>query len=122
MSLWTDLGSKVSFLDAELHDRIFAYSSHLPHVVAYALLNTLKGLEQDDIDLFSGGGLGEFLRLVSSSPEMWADIFLMNGKNIALAIDDLVKNLNILQNKIENDPEGLQDLLSQLKAFKESNY
>jgi prephenate dehydrogenase len=53
---------------------------------------------------------------------MWADIFLMNGKNIALAIDDLVKNLNILQNKIENDPEGLQDLLSQLKAFKESNY
>ena len=122
MSLWTDLGSKVSFLDAELHDRIFAYSSHLPHVVAYALLNTLKGLEQDDVALFSGGGLGEFLRLVSSSPEMWADIFSMNGKNIALAVDDLVKNLNILQNKIENDPEGLQDLLSELKAFKESNY
>ena len=96
MSLWQELGSKVSVLDAELHDQIFAYSSHLPHVVAYALLNTLKELEQDDLALFSGGGLGEFLRLVSSSPEMWANIFSMNGKNISLAIDDLVKNLNIL--------------------------
>ena len=105
-----------------MHDQIFAYSSHLPHVVAYALLNTLKELEQDDLALFSGGGLGEFLRLVSSSPEMWANIFSMNGKNIALAIDDLVKNLNILQNKITNDPERLQDLLSELKVFKESNY
>ena len=122
MSLWQELGSKVSVLDAELHDRIFAYSSHLPHVVAYALLNTLKEIEQDDLALFSGGGLGEFLRLVSSSPEMWADIFSMNGKNIALAINDLVKNLNILQNKIANDPESLQDLLSELKVFKESNY
>ena len=122
MSLWQELGSKVSVLDAELHDRIFAYSSHLPHVVAYALLNTLKEIEQDDLALFSGGGLGEFLRLVSSSPEMWADIFSTNGKNIALAISDLVKNLNILQNKIANDPESLQDLLSELKVFKESNY
>ena len=122
MSLWQELGSKVSVLDAELHDRIFAYSSHLPHVVAYALLNTLKEIEQDDLALFSGGGLGEFLRLVSSSPEMWADIFSTNGKNISLAINDLVKNLNILQNKIANDPESLQDLLSELKVFKESNY
>ena len=122
MSLWQELGSKVSVLDAELHDQIFAYSSHLPHVVAYALLNTLKGLDQDDLELFSGGGLGEFLRLVSSSPKMWTDIFLMNEKNIAFAIDDLVKSLNILQDKIKNDPKSLQDFLSELKAFKESKY
>jgi prephenate dehydrogenase len=77
-SLWDALGSKVTILDADLHDQIFAYSSHLPHVAAYALLNTLKGLEQDKLSDFSGGGLGEFLRLVSSSPEMWTDIFSMN--------------------------------------------
>ena len=122
MSLWTELGSKVSVLDAELHDQIFAYSSHLPHVAAYALLNTLKGLDQDDLALFSGGGLGEFLRLASSSPEMWTDIFSMNEKNIASAIDDLVQSLNILQDKIKNDPKSLQDFLSELKAFKESKY
>ncbi|MEL0017261.1 MAG: prephenate dehydrogenase, partial [Gammaproteobacteria bacterium] len=85
-SLWRALGSSITVLDHDLHDQIFAYSSHLPHVAAYALLNTLKGLEQDDLSDFSGGGLGEFLRLVSSSPEMWTDIFSMNEKNIALAI------------------------------------
>ena len=122
MSLWTELGSKVSVLDAELHDQIFAYSSHLPHVAAYALLNTLKGLDQDDLALFSGGGLGEFLRLASSSSEMWADIFSMNEKNISSAINDLVQSLNILQDKIENDPKSLQDFLSELKAFKESKF
>jgi prephenate dehydrogenase len=122
MSLWAELGSKVSVLDAELHDQIFAYSSHLPHVAAYALLNTLKGLDQDDLALFSGGGLGEFLRLASSSPEMWTDIFSMNEKNIDSAIDDLVQSLNILQDKIKNDPKSLQDFLSELKAFKESKF
>ena len=122
MSLWTELGSKVSVLDAELHDQIFAYSSHLPHVAAYALLNTLKGLDQDDLALFSGGGLGEFLRLASSSSDMWADIFSMNEKNISSAINDLVQSLNILQDKIENDPKSLQDFLSELKAFKESKF
>ena len=122
IGLWNSLGSKVTILDADLHDQIFAYTSHLPHVAAYALLNTLKGLEQDDLALFSGGGLGEFLRLASSSPEMWTDIFLMNTENITFAIEDLVKSLNTLQDTIVNNPENLQGLLIELKAFKESNY
>ena len=121
-SLWSKLGSNIVMLDTELHDQIFAYSSHLPHLAAYALLNTLKGLEQDDLSNFSGGGLGEFLRLVSSSPEMWADIFSMNEKNITLAINDLMNSLSILKGKIGNDPQSLQDFLSELKDFKESNY
>jgi len=121
-SLWSKLGSNIVVLDAEMHDQIFAYTSHLPHLVAYALLNTLKGLEQDDLSNFSGGGLGEFLRLVSSSPEMWADIFSMNEKNITLAINDLMNSLSILKGKIGNDPQSLQDFLSELKDFKESNY
>jgi len=120
--LWDALGSKTTVMDAKLHDQIFAYSSHLPHVAAYALLNTLKELEQDDLSDFSGGGLGEFLRLVSSPPEMWADIFSINEKNIALAIDDLMKSLSILKDKIGNDPQSLQTFLGELKDFKESNY
>jgi prephenate dehydrogenase len=120
--LWNTLGSKVSVLDAELHDHIFAFSSHLPHVVAYALLKTLKGLDQQDLLIFSGGGLGEFLRLASSSSQMWADIFLMNKKNIVPAIDDLIKNLNVLKDEINHHPEDLQGLLDDLKAFKERYY
>jgi prephenate dehydrogenase len=122
ISLWDALGSKVTILDADLHDQIFAYSSHLPHVAAYALLNTLKGLEQDKLSDFSGGGLGEFLRLVSSSPEMWADIFSMNEKNIAIAIDDLMKSLDLLKDKIGEDSNSLQTFLRELKDFKESSY
>ena len=121
-SLWSKVGSNIKVLDIELHDQIFAYSSHLPHIAAYALLNTLKGLDQDDLSDFSGGGLGEFLRLVSSSPEMWADIFSMNEKNIALAIDDLMKSLSILKDKIGSDPQTLKAFLDELKDFKESNY
>ena len=121
-NLWNALGSNIAVLDAELHDKIFAYSSHLPHVAAYALLNTLKELEQDDLSDFSGGGLGEFLRLASSSPKMWGDIFSINEKNIALAIDDLINNLIILKDKIGNDPQTLQTFLGELKDFKESNY
>ncbi|MDC0079960.1 prephenate dehydrogenase [Pseudomonadota bacterium] len=121
-SLWSKLGSNITVLDTELHDQIFAYTSHLPHIAAYALLNTLKGRDQDNLSDFSGGGLGEFLRLVSSSPEMWADIFSMNEKNIALAIDELIKSLSILQDMIGNDPQSLQAFLSELKDFKESNY
>ena len=121
-NLWNMLGSKITVLDADLHDQIFAYSSHLPHVAAYALLNTLKGLEQDDLSDFSGGGLGEFLRLASSSPEMWADIFSMNETNIAIAIDDLIKSLEILKDKIGKDSNSLKTFLVELKDFKESNF
>lgn len=121
-NLWGALGSKITVLDSDLHDQIFAYSSHLPHVVAYALLSTLKEFDEDDLSVFSGGGLGEFLRLVSSSPEMWADIFLTNQKNISIAIDGLIRNLVTFKDKIEGNPESLQALLNELKDYKESNY
>lgn len=121
-NLWGALGSKITVLDSDLHDQIFAYSSHLPHVVAYALLNTLKEVDEDDLSVFSGGGLGEFLRLVSSSPEMWTDIFLTNQKNISIAIDGLIRNLVTFKDKIEGNPESLQALLNELKDYKESNY
>jgi prephenate dehydrogenase len=120
--LWGALGSKITVLDSDLHDQIFAYSSHLPHVVAYALLNTLKEVDEDDLSVFSGGGLGEFLRLVSSSPEMWTDIFLTNQKNISIAIDELIRNLVTFKDKIEGNPESLRALLDELKDYKESNY
>ena len=121
-NLWGALGSKITVLDPDLHDQIFAYSSHLPHVVAYALLNTLKEVDEDDLSVFSGGGLGEFLRLVSSSPEMWTDIFLTNQKNISIAIDGLVRSLVTFKDKIEGNPESLRALLDELKDYKESNY
>ena len=120
--LWNKLGSKVSVIDVKIHDEIFAYTSHLPHAVSYAVLRTLKELDQQNLSVFSGGGLGEFLRLASSSTQMWADVFSINKKNIVMAIDDLIENLNLLKNDIENNPKDLQSLLEELKIFKEENY
>ena len=53
---------------------------------------------------------------------MWTDIFSMNGSNLSIAIDELIKNLNLLKDQITNDPEILRNLLIELKDFKESNY
>jgi prephenate dehydrogenase len=121
--LWEVLESRIINLDSKTHDYIFAYSSHLPHLASYALLMTLMDLKEDNISQFSGGGFGEFLRLASSSPEMWADIFSLNKDNINVSIDDFINNLTQLKSAINNKgPESIQSLLADLKNFKEENY
>ena len=120
--LWEALHSKVINLDSKTHDYIFAHSSHLPHFASYALLMTLMDLKEENISQFSGGGFGEFLRLASSSPEMWADIFALNKKNINASIDSFIGNLNHLKSTINKEPATIQALLADLKNFKEENY
>ena len=121
-NLWKSMNARISNLEGNVHDYVFAHSSHLPHVVSYALLMTLKNLDQTDISKFSGGGLGEFLRLASSSSEMWADIFTLNKENIISAIDALEENLDIIKSKINKDTQEIEALLLDLKNFKEENY
>ena len=53
---------------------------------------------------------------------MWTDIFSMNERNISIAIEELIQNLNLLKDQIANDPQILRNLLIELKDFKESNY
>jgi prephenate dehydrogenase len=79
-------------------------------------------LKEENISQFSGGGFGEFLRLTSSSPEMWADIFSLNKDNINVSIDSFIGNLNHLKSAINNDPKSIQALLVDLKNLKEENY
>ena len=121
--LWNALESEVINLDTQTHDYILAHSSHLPHVASYALLMTLRDLNEESIAKFSGGGFGEFLRLASSSPEMWADIFSLNQANIISSLDSFIENLNQLKTAINNqDAVALEAMLSDLKNFKETNY
>jgi len=120
--LWESLESNIINLDSKTHDYIFAHSSHLPHLASYALLMTLRDLNKENISDFSGGGFGEFLRLASSSPEMWADIFSLNQENLNSSLDAFIGNLNQLKNSINEDPESIQSLLASLKIFKEEKY
>lgn len=78
--LWEGVGAVVELMDPEEHDDIFAAVSHLPHAVAYALMNAMLDLQADGRDVlpYSAGGLRDFTRVAASDPTMWRDIFLAN--------------------------------------------
>ncbi len=78
-ALWRGVGSRVLSMEAGWHDEVFAAVSHLPHLVAYALMDTVLGMPQGGERLkFAAGGLRDFTRVAASHPGMWRDIFLMN--------------------------------------------
>ena len=78
-ALWRGVGSTIVTMEAGWHDEVFAAVSHLPHLVAYALMDAVLGMPQGDERLkFAAGGLRDFTRVAASHPLMWRDIFLMN--------------------------------------------
>ena len=80
--LWQSLGASVSEMDSETHDKMFASVSHLPHLLAYASIQAIANSDTPEALGHSGAGLKDFSRIASSSPEMWADIFLENSHNL----------------------------------------
>jgi prephenate dehydrogenase len=112
-NLWESVGSRVFSMDVETHDRVFAFVSHLPHVVAYALLNSIVFQEEPENLLeFAGGGLRDYTRIGASSPEMWSSIFLSNKENILEAIREFKKAIKAIERMIEReDWNGLKEEL-----------
>lgn len=78
--MWEAAGSEVVLMAPEMHDRLVAAISHLPHMVAYALVNAVEGYDrfEESILRYSAGGFRDFTRIASSDPAMWRDIALMN--------------------------------------------
>lgn len=109
---WEATGAKVVVMDAPLHDMILAAVSHLPHMIAYTLVNTVGDMEDSGIDAlsYSAGGFRDFTRIASSSPEMWSDICAMNKEQILKTIEGFRTRLEGLRELIEKE-----DLLA-LKA------
>lgn len=76
---WTTCGAQVSCLTPEAHDAVFAAVSHLPHLLAYALVHAFVNRDnRDQLFDFAGGGFRDFTRIASSHPEMWRDICMAN--------------------------------------------
>ncbi len=100
--MWTASGAEVTLMDADLHDKIFAAVSHLPHVAAFALMSAVADLNTGAGDYlqFSGAGFRDFTRIAASSPEMWRDICLMNRDNLIQMIDRYVSSLNRFKHDI----------------------
>ncbi len=104
--LWQEVGSQVVIMDAGMHDVILAGVSHLPHVIAYSLVNTISTMEAKKGQAlleFSAGGFRDFTRIASSSPEMWADICSMNRTAILDAIEEFLHTLNELKESMAAD-------------------
>ena len=100
---WKKLGSKVVIMDAKKHDIIFSLTSHLPHLIAYNLIQPATEFEKRkryNLLNFSAGGLRDFSRIAASNEIMWRDIFFSNKKNISQVIDLFIKNLKSFKRNI----------------------
>ncbi|MGB9766468.1 MAG: prephenate dehydrogenase [Sulfurihydrogenibium sp.] len=107
--LWKDLGSKTEVMDPHLHDFVFASVSHLPHAIAFSLVDSLITLSKESgIDLFKypGGGFRDFTRIAASSPTIWKDIFLENKENLIHTLDTFLQSVQKLKDAIEKEDEN----------------
>ncbi|WP_456428105.1 prephenate dehydrogenase [Nitratifractor sp.] len=86
--IFTDLGMKIFYMDAQEHDRHAAFISHMPHAMSYALANAVMKQENPKaIIALAGGGFRDMSRIAKSSPDMWTDVFRQNRDNLILAIE-----------------------------------
>ncbi len=102
-NFWKKLGSKVLIMDAKKHDAIFSMTSHLPHLIAYNLINTASEFEKKkkyNLIQYSAGGLRDFSRIAASNEIMWRDIFFSNRLNLSKSIDLFIKNLKSFKKNI----------------------
>ncbi len=121
-AMWEEAGSEVVIMDARTHDRVLAAVSHLPHMIAYSLVNTMEDVEKDmDVLSYSAGGFRDFTRIASSSPEMWADICAMNRAAILEMIDRFSERLGMLRARIEaGDLDAVKAEFERAKSIRDA--
>ena len=116
--LWEAAGCRIRFMDPFFHDEVYALLSHLPHIVAAALVNTV-GQADGNLIGFAGKGFMDSTRIAMSSPELWRDICLMNGKNILRFAGAFKKEMERLEGLISNpDAEALKEAFSSARALR----
>ena len=124
------LQMKTTLMSVNEHDLVFAITSHLPHLVSYALIDSIR-LSNHDVEDNAGGGLKEFLRLSGSNSEMWRDIFVLNRVDLIKALAGMQVSLNNLLELITETKqipdifshlEMLQKELDEIKSFKEDKF
>ncbi len=119
--MWKLTGADVVNLDIEHHDEILAATSHLPHMLAYALVDCLSGMDaRQEIFEFVAGGFADFTRIASSHPRMWHDICFSNREQLLRVIDQFSQHLNKIREAIKNDDSGtLLDIFERAKTSRD---
>ena len=121
-TFWKKMGSKVDVMEAKQHDYILSVTSHIPHLIAYNIVNMtldLQDKKESGIVKYSAGGLRDFTRIAASNPIMWRDIFIQNKKNTSKMINKFIENLEDLKKAIENeDGKKLEEIFTKTKKIR----
>lgn len=100
-ALWEAAGAEVQELDAAHHDRVLAATSHLPHLLAYALVDCLARMDEGgEIFRYAAGGFADFTRIASSSPEMWRDVCAANRGPVLEMLDAYTRDLGAIRDAV----------------------
>ena len=115
--LWSELGARVAFLAPDAHDKILSFVSHLPHLVAFSLIDIIP---KEYLRLASSG-LKDTTRIAASDSEIWCDIFLSNKKNILKSIGLFQNNLSRIKSAIQRkDKKLLNKIIKEAKKKRNS--
>lgn len=115
-SLWSRLGAKVIFLAPDTHDKILSFVSHLPHTLAFSLIDIIPRRYLK----FGSTGLKDTTRIAASDSQLWVDIFLSNQKNVLKAIECFQRNLERIKSAInKKDRKLLERILKKAKEKRE---
>jgi prephenate dehydrogenase len=120
-AMWEATGARVSEMEPVHHDAVLAATSHLPHVLAFTLVDSLARMgDHEEIFAYAAGGFRDFTRIASSDPVMWRDICLANGAAIQLVIGRFVDDLKVIGKAVqEGDGERLLEIFTSAKQARD---
>ena len=119
-ALWQSVGAKVEVMDADKHDDLLAMTSHLPHMLAFSLMDYLMSSNPDACH-YAAGGFKDFSRIASSDAVMWRDICINNPDQIIKHIEGYQESLSSIAHLIKNNqPEELEKLFSDAKSARDN--
>ena len=122
-AFWEGLGSNVEIMSPDHHDMVLAITSHLPHLIAFNIVNTVDHLERiadADVIKYSAGGFRDFTRIAASDPTMWRDVFLNNREAVLEMLGRFTEDLTNLQRAIRyGDGDTLFELFSDARRIRD---
>ena len=121
--MWECAGSEVMIMDVAKHDRVLAAISHLPHMVAYALVKAVGDYDRFDESIlkYTAGGFKDFTRIASSDPVMWRDIATMNRESVLELMDFFAEYLAELRRLVDKgDPRELEEFFARSKEKRDA--
>jgi len=120
-AMWEACGAEVSEMSVEHHDEVLAATSHLPHMLAFGLVDALSRMkENDEIFRYAAGGFRDFTRIASSNPVMWRDVCVANGPALSKMLAAFAEEMNDLAQTIAaGDGEHLLEVFTRAKEARD---